>query len=138
MADYKAIPDMRVSELMTKYVLMVEPELRVIDAMSRMLEHNFRCIIVARMNPYKELGLVTRFDIMEKVIGKGLDPLKVRVSDIMEKPVIFIDADDTVREAARLMGENQICNLPVKKDGKVVGVIGSTDIFREYRRRVTG
>jgi CBS domain-containing protein len=138
MADYKAIPDMRVSELMTKYVLMVEPELRVIDAINRMLEHNFRCIIVARMNPYKELGLVTRFDIMEKVIGKGLDPLKVRVSDIMEKPVIFINADDSVREAARLMGENQICNLPVKKDGRVVGVIGSTDIFREYKRRVTG
>jgi CBS domain-containing protein len=138
MADYKAIPDMRVSELMTKYVLMVEPELRVIDAINRMLEHNFRCIIVARMNPYKELGLVTRFDIMEKVIGKGLDPLKVRVSDIMEKPVIFIDADDSVRKAARLMGENQICNLPVKKNGRVVGVIGSTDIFMEYKRRVTG
>ena len=136
MADYKVIPDMRVSELMTKYVLMVEPELRVIDAISRMLEHNFRCVIVARMNPYKELGLVTRFDIMEKVIGKGLDPLRVRVSDIMEKPVIFIDADDSVREAARLMGENQICNLPVKKDGKVVGVIGSTDIFMEYKRSV--
>lgn len=136
MADYKVIPDMRVSELMTKYVLMVEPELRVIDAISRMLEHNFRCVIVARMNPYKELGLVTRFDIMEKVIGKGLDPLRVRVSDIMEKPVIFIDADDSVREAARLMGENQICNLPVKKDGKVVGVIGSTDIFMEYKRSI--
>ncbi|WP_456473824.1 CBS domain-containing protein [Candidatus Pyrohabitans sp.] len=136
MADYKVIPDMRVSELMTKYVLMVEPELRVIDAINRMLEHNFRCVIVARMSPYKELGLVTRFDIMEKVIGKGLDPLRVRVSDIMEKPVIFIDADDSVREAARLMGENQICNLPVKKDGKVVGVIGSTDIFMEYKRSI--
>ena len=138
MADYRDVPNMKVSELMTKYVLMVEPELLVIDAMSRMLEHNFRCIIVARKFPYKELGMVTRFDIMEKVIGKGLDPLKVTVGEIMDKPVVFIDADATVQEAARLMGENQICNLPVKKDGKVVGVIGSTDIFREYRRRITG
>ncbi|WP_457555498.1 CBS domain-containing protein [Candidatus Pyrohabitans sp.] len=138
MADYREVPDMKVSELMTKYVLMVEPELRVIDAMSRMLEHDFRCLFVARLNPYKELGLVTRFDIMEKVIGRGLDPLKVRVGDIMEKPVFYIDADSTVREAAKIMGENGICNLPVKKEGRVVGVIGSTDIFREYRRRVTG
>ncbi len=131
------ILDTKVKELMTKYVLMVEPELRVIDAMNKMMEHNFRCIIIAQMHPYKELGLVTRFDIMEKVIGKGLNPVKVRVADIIGKPIIYIESEETVKKAARLMGENGICNLPVKEEGRVVGIISSSDIFREYRKNTT-
>ncbi len=127
------VHSMRVEKLMTKYVLMVEPEMRVADVMSRMLEHNFRCVIVG--DRYRELGLVTRFDILEKVVGAGRDPLEVRVVDIMEKPLVYIDADATVGEAAKLMGENQICNLPVRRNGETVGIIGSTDIFNEYVKR---
>ncbi len=127
------VHSMPVKELMTKYVLMVEPEMRVADVMARMLEHNFRCVIVG--DRYRELGLVTRFDILEKVVGAGRDPLKVRVVEIMEKPLVYIDAEATVGEAAKLMGANQICNLPVRKNGETVGIIGSSDIFNEYLKR---
>lgn len=126
------VPETRVEELMTHYVVMVEPELSVMDTIERMVEHNFRCVIVARTSPYKELGLVTRFDIMEKVIARGLDPRKVKITEIMEKPVYFIDHDAPVKKAAELMGRHQVCNLPVKKGRDVVGVISSTDIFNAY------
>ncbi len=129
---FEEIPNKKVSELMTKYVLMVEPELTVLETIEKMMERNFRCVIVARMSPYKELGLVTRFDIMEKVIAQGKDPLKVKITDIMEKPVYYIEHNATVKEASKIMGENQVCNLPVKKDGDVIGVISSTDIFNAY------
>jgi len=130
--SFENIPDKKVSELMTGYVLMVEPELTVLETIEKMMERNFRCIIVARMTPYKELGLVTRFDIMEKVIGRGKNPFRVKITEIMDKPLYYIEHDATIREAARIMGENQVCNLPVKKDGDVIGVISSSDIFNEY------
>ncbi|GBE54040.1 CBS domain protein [archaeon BMS3Bbin15] len=130
--SFENIPDKKVSELMTGYVLMIEPELTVLETIEKMTERNFRCIIVARMTPYKELGLVTRFDIMEKVIGRGKNPFRVRIIEIMDKPVYYIAHDATIREAAMIMGENQVCNLPVKKDGDVIGVISSSDIFNEY------
>lgn len=126
------IPDKEVSQLMTRYVLMVEPDLTVWETMEKMMEKSFRCVIVARMSPYKELGLVTRFDIMAKVMARGKDPLKVEIAQIMEKPLHYIDHNSRVKEASRIMGENQICNLPVKKGNNVVGVISSTDIFKEY------
>ncbi len=130
--SFENIPDKKVSELMTGYVLMIEPELTVLETIEKMTERNFRCIIVARMAPYKELGLVTRFDIMEKVIGRGKNPFRVKIIEIMDKPVYYIAHDATIREAATIMGENQVCNLPVKKDGDVIGVISSSDIFNEY------
>ncbi len=133
-SNHANILNTTVKELMTRYVLMVEPDLRVLDAMNKMMEHNFRCIIVAQINPYKELGLVTRFDIMEKVIGAGLNPMKVRVADVIGKPIVYIESEETIKKAARLMGENGICNLPVKKEGRVIGVISSSDIFRKYRK----
>ena len=136
-ADNTDILNIRVKELMTRYILMVEPDLRVFDAMNKMMEHNFRCIIIAQIDPYKELGLVTRFDIMEKVLGEGLNPVKVRVADIIGKPIIYIESEETVKKAAKLMGENGICNLPVKEDGRVVGIISSSDIFRKYRKNTT-
>ncbi|GCC11622.1 CBS domain protein [archaeon] len=130
--SFENIPDKKVSELMTGYVLMVEPELTVLETIEKMMEQNFRCIIVTRMAPYKELGFVTRFDIMEKVIGRGKNPFRVRITEIMDKPVYYIAHDATIREAAKIMGENHVCNLPVKKDGNVIGVISSSDIFNEY------
>lgn len=133
-SNYANILNTTVKELMTRYILMVEPDLRILDAMNKMMEHNFRCIIVAQIDPYKELGLVTRFDIMEKVIGKGLNPVKVRVADVIGKPIVYIESEETIKKAARLMGENGICNLPVKKGGRVIGVISSSDIFRKYRK----
>jgi acetoin utilization protein AcuB len=133
-SNYANVLNTPVKELMTRYILMVEPDLRVLDAMNKMMEHNFRCIIVAQIDPYKELGLVTRFDIMEKVIGAGLNPVKVRVADVIGKPIVYIESEETIKKAARLMGENGICNLPVKKEGRVIGVISSSDIFRKYRK----
>ncbi|HDL16048.1 MAG TPA: CBS domain-containing protein, partial [Euryarchaeota archaeon] len=97
--SFENIPDKKVSELMTGYVLMIEPELTVLETIEKMTERNFRCIIVARMTPYKELGLVTRFDIMEKVIGRGKNPFRVRIIEIMDKPVYYIAHDATIREA---------------------------------------
>lgn len=136
MKKYLEVADFKVTELMTKYVLMVEPEMSALDAMRHMLERNFRCAFITRKKPYEELGIVTRFDIMAKVIGNGIDPFKVKVVDVMERGMFYIDVDKTVREASRIMGENQICHLPVKRKGKLIGVISSSDIFEAYVERM--
>ncbi|MFQ6105779.1 MAG: cyclic nucleotide-binding/CBS domain-containing protein [Candidatus Hydrothermarchaeaceae archaeon] len=136
MGGISEVPNLKVTELMTRYVLMAEPEMSVLDSMRLMLEKNFRCVFIVRMEPYKELGLVTRFDIMKKVIGKGLNPLKVSIAEIMEKKFLSIAPNKTAREASRIMGENQVCHLAVKSEGKIIGVISSSDIFEEFVKRM--
>ncbi len=48
----------------------------------------------------------------------------------MSRPVITVTPDMTVQAAAALMLQHKIAGLPVVEDGRVVGIITESDIFR--------
>jgi CBS domain-containing protein len=52
------------------------------------------------------------------------------VKDVMTSPVITIDEEDTVQEAAQLMDKNDVgCIIVVDKDGKAIGIITERDMI---------
>ncbi len=55
---------------------------------------------------------------------------KIKVSQVMSKKVVTIAEDTPIEEAARVMIDNKIGGLPVTRDGKVVGIITETDLFK--------
>jgi acetoin utilization protein AcuB len=55
---------------------------------------------------------------------------KIKVSQVMTKKVMTIAEDTPIEEAARVMIDNKIGGLPVTRDGKVVGIITETDLFK--------
>jgi acetoin utilization protein AcuB len=55
---------------------------------------------------------------------------KIKVSQVMTKKVMTIGEDTPIEEAARVMIDNKIGGLPVTRDGKVVGIITETDLFK--------
>ncbi len=52
------------------------------------------------------------------------------VSNWMSKPVITIDANDSMHDAMTLLKENDINMLPVMSKGKLVGIITDRDVKR--------
>lgn len=52
------------------------------------------------------------------------------VGEVMEDEVVTCSADDTLERAATLMHERKVSRLPVVQDGKLVGIIGRSDIIR--------
>ena len=52
------------------------------------------------------------------------------VSNWMSKPVITVDANDSMQDAIKLLKENNIRILPVVEHGKLVGVITDRDLKR--------
>ena len=48
----------------------------------------------------------------------------------MSSPVITVTSSTPLEEAARIMADNKIGGLPVTDDGKLVGIITETDIFK--------
>ena len=52
------------------------------------------------------------------------------VSNWMSKPVITVDANDSMHDAIKLLKENHIRILPVMEHGKLVGVITDRDLKR--------
>ena len=58
----------------------------------------------------------------------------VPVSDIMSSPVLSVESDDEVVEAARIMLEDKVGSLPVLENDRVVGIVTETDVLRQICR----
>lgn len=57
---------------------------------------------------------------------------QLKVSEMMTKEVITVTSDTALEEAARLMADTKIGGLPVVKEGRLVGIITETDIFKVF------
>lgn len=57
-----------------------------------------------------------------------MDILNIKVKEIMTKDVITISKDETVVKAFEKMLKHKISSLPVVENGKVIGIITTTDI----------
>lgn len=53
----------------------------------------------------------------------------MKVKDFMNPDVVFCKPDDTVREAAKTLKDNNISGAPVLEDGKLVGIISEGDLL---------
>ena len=54
---------------------------------------------------------------------------QVTVDVIMRKKIVTIPSNTTIERAASVMQENRIGSLPVVDDGKLVGIITTTDVM---------
>jgi len=57
---------------------------------------------------------------------------KIVVADVMTTEVITVTEDTPLEEAARIMSDNKIGGLPVVSNGKLVGIITETDLFKIF------
>ncbi|MBW1978715.1 MAG: CBS domain-containing protein [Deltaproteobacteria bacterium] len=56
---------------------------------------------------------------------------KIKVSEVMSKDPISVPPDFTIEETAEVLLNNKISGVPViNHDGKIVGIITQTDLFR--------
>lgn len=57
---------------------------------------------------------------------------KMSVGEVMTKRVFTVGEDCPLEEAARIMVDHKIGSLPVVTDGRLVGIITETDIFKTF------
>jgi CBS domain-containing protein len=119
---------LRAEDIMTTDVVTVGPEDTIDRVVSIMLEKNIGSVIVTGEKK-NIIGIVTERDLISKVLAKGRNPKEVRVKEIMSRPVVTIDPDTTIGEAAKIMQSRGIGHLPVVKNGRVVGIIAEGDVI---------
>ena len=84
------------------------------------------------------VGIVTDRDIAIRIVAEGMGP-ETTVGEIASKELVTIDPQQTIDEAARLMGEHQLRRLPVvEEDGKLVGILAQADIAAVGHDTITG
>ena len=93
----------------------------------------------------KLLGIVTSTDLIRFFNAKEFfDNLnsnaasevleKTKVSDIMVKDAIIVEAEDTIGEICELFKISNIGGVPVVKDDAVIGIITERDILRAVKK----
>jgi len=109
-------------------IVTVEEGVSVAEASLGMYKKREGCAIVLRQG--KPFGIITERDVAWKVAAKGLDPKNVRVTEVMSTPLITIDPNADLTEAAKIMKKHEIRRLAVVKDGVLHGVLTAIDVSR--------
>jgi acetoin utilization protein AcuB len=117
---------MIVGNRMTKEPTTVEPEDLSIRAAHKMQAGGFRRVPV--VSDGKLVGIVSDRDLREH---RGhLE--QVKINGIMSERPVTVTPATTIEEAAQIMLERQVGGLPVVADGRLVGMITTSDIMRAF------
>lgn len=118
-----------VREIMTRDVKVVREDTSMQEVIATMLKFDISSVVVVQKD--RPVGLITHKDILEKVLQPELVPAALTARSVMSARLVTIGEEATLEEVARLMARKGFKKLPVVQDGKLVGIVTSTDIARE-------
>lgn len=118
----------RVRDVMKPQFDMIDGLATVAEAMKTMVHIETKCLIVRKRHDDDEYGIVTLADIARQVLAVDRAPERVNIYEIMTKPVIQVSPDMDIRYCARLFARLDINRAPVVDDGRVIGIVGYTDL----------
>jgi CBS domain-containing protein len=113
-------------DFMTKEVVTIDGTKTAMDAAKLMMEREVGSLLV--VDAGKPVGLITDRDIVTRVLANDMNPAQVRVASFMSKPLITANLDTPMIELAKLMDEKNIRRVPIVEEGRVVGIVTSTDM----------
>jgi CBS domain-containing protein len=116
-------------DIMTTEVVTVAGSATVAEAVKLMKEKGVRALIVERRNEDDAYGIVTQRDIVYSVMAERKDPTKVKIHEVMTKPLVVVNPDLDVVYVARLMAQKGLSRAPVLYEQKLQGVISVTDLI---------
>ena len=105
----------------------------VTEAAKLMAENHVGSIIITNGSINKIEGIITKGDVINRVVGRALDPGIILVEDVMSKPVVFVSADETVENTMLIMGRENIERILIVEDNeltKPLGIISTNDILK--------
>lgn len=151
---------MKVSEIMTEPVLVIEEDRTLEEVAQKMLDSKVGGLPVVD-NDGNIVGIVTESDFSAKehaipfsrqyapqlfgewMSKEGVDKAyeaarSILVKEIMSSPAVTIEEDETVAEAVRKMLENSVHRLPVVRDGLPIGMVSRHDLLKLVVQKFEG
>lgn len=151
--------DLKITDIMTKEVVSVDPEMPLFEAAKILSEHNFDGVPVVDQEN-KLLGILTEYDLISQsssihlptlqkvlqdmsVLGKDKahfkkefqDVIALKVKDAMNKePLTLKDSASYEEVVAAFRDHHRVNPIPViNNEGKVVGVVSRYDVLKPLR-----
>ena len=127
---------MKVSEVMTRDVVLIAPDDTICEAAKKMAECDAGALPVGEND--RLVGVITDRDIAIRAVAESKD-LDTPVREVMTPQVLYCYDDETCEHVAENMGEQQVRRLPVvNRDKRLVGIVSIADLSRKTRPNTTG
>ncbi len=132
MSTEKSLSEILVKDIMTKALISVEPGTTIFQVAKMMEQGGIGAILVKKDGTTS--GIITDRDFAIKIATQKL-PLETSVDKVTSYPLETINASETILIAADQMSSKKIRKLAVVEDGKIVGIITSTDLVNQLAKK---
>ena len=126
-----------VSEHMTASVVSVTEEASLDEVVKTLRRLDISCVLVTKGPSGAPTGVVSLTDLarVSRLEGGQHGPLRImppdrQAKDVMHAPVLSVDADADVSEAASLMLQHRVHRVFVRRGERIVGVFSTRDALR--------
>ena len=120
-----------IQDIMTRALITVNLSTTALQVAKMMEQGGIGAILV--QNNSNPVGIVTDRDFATKIAANDL-PLDTAVENIMSTPLITINHDEPISAAAERMTSKKIRKLAVTENGKIVGIVTSTDLVTQLAK----
>jgi len=125
---------MKAQDLMHKGAETIGGSATVSEALKKMRERKISSLLVERRNGGDAWGIVTKKDIVTKVIDPGPTRRNLsttKVYEIASKPLVTVSPGLAIKYCVRLMCKAGVTRAPVFDGKDVVGILSFTDVFNK-------
>ena len=120
-----------VGDIMTKALISVNTKTTVFQVAKMMEQGGIGAVIVKKDNHL--VGIITDRDYATKIVSHNISS-DTPVEKIMSSPLITINFDESISAAAQRMTSKKIRKLGVTDNGKIIGLITSTDLVTQLSK----
>src|ERR687886_1274286 len=110
-------------------IIILESDSSVEQATELMKEKNSRSVFAS--NRGEVVGIVSKTDILFKVLAQDKNPGKVRLREIMTSPVLAVEPNSTVKEALSIMDKRHVRQVMVHAYSAVLGMVTREAIYQK-------
>ena len=119
-------PELSVRDVLTKEYVGVSESDTVLGAVRLMRQERTGSVLVVRGS--EPVGIMTEWDVLGVVADED-DPDSMSVESVMSTPVVSIEPDRSLSDAADLMARDNIRNLVITDEDGVVGMLTQRDVI---------
>ncbi len=118
---------MTAKDIMTTQVITVKSDISIKDAINYLVRIEISGLVVVDDN-IKVIGIVTEKDLI--VAYDMLGNIHGPINDFVNRDVISVTEDTSIKEIYDLFLQHNIKRVPVISDGNVLGVISRRDVLK--------
>ena len=123
----------RAKDVMSKRVMTLKPDSRVVDVIRLLAEHKVTGAPVVSDDMHL-LGMVTEKDILMMLLYDKNIKTKT-VDDLMTKEVMSFNEEDDLMEIFKILVENNFRRVPILSNGTLTGIVSRRDIIHFLSER---